>query len=277
MILEGQGIHTNQLNDFLQFRFFLEELHGLAPQFGEFLVHVIREPLGQPVNIKGVTGKPVDGREVSRIGQIRVQPPEHLDDTQRRLGNGFGNVSAGRRYGTDGGKGTFAAVGSETDHPSCSLVELGKPRSQIGGIALFTGHFLKPTGHLSQSFGPPGGGVCHQGYRVTHISIEFRNGNSRINGCFPGGYRHVGGVGDKHRPLHQRLAGLGVFQFRELHKYVCHLVAPLAASDVDYDVRIRPLGQLVLYYGLAAPERSRYSCNAAFRNGEQGIDNPLPS
>ena len=86
---------------------------------------------------------------------------------------------------------------------------------------------------------------------------------------------HVGSVGDQNGTLHQGVAGLGVFQFREFVQNVGHFVAALAAADIDYDIRFRPFCQLVLYYGFAGAERSRYGRNAAFGDGEQGVDDAL--
>ena len=53
------------------------------------------------------------------------------------------------------------------------------------------------------------------------------------------------------------------------------ILASLAATDVNDDFRIRPLGKLVLDDGFTAAERSGNSRNAAARNGEQRIDNAL--
>jgi hypothetical protein len=50
-----------------------------------------------------------------------------------------------------------------------------------------------------------------------------------------GTHRHVRGVGDERRTLHDRV-NLAVFlhgQFGEVHKHLSHLVATLAAADVD--------------------------------------------
>ncbi len=54
--------------------------------------------------------------------------------------------------------------------------------------------------------------------------------------------------------LHQGLAGLGSIQLRELAQNVGHLVSALAAADVNYDIDVRPFGQLVLSDGFAEPK-----------------------
>ena len=46
-------------------------------------------------------------------------------------------------------------------------------------------------------------------------------------------------------------SGTRVFQFRELHQNVRHLVAAFTAADVYYDVGVRPLCKLVLHNRLS--------------------------
>ena len=68
-----------------------------------------------------------------------------------------------------------------------------------------------------------------------------------------------------------------VLQFRELHEHVGHLVAALAATDVDDDVGIGPLGQLVLHDRLAAAKRAGHGGHAALGHREQRVDDALAS
>ena len=76
--------------------------------------------------------------------------------------------------------------------------------------------------------------------------------------------------------FHQGFAGAGVFQLGEFPQHVGHLIAPLAAADINHDFHIGPFGQLMLYHGLAGAEGTGYRGGAAFGDGEQGVDNPLP-
>ena len=62
---------------------------------------------------------------------------------------------------------------------------------------------------------------------------------------------------------------------RELVEHVGHLVAALAAAHVHNDLRVRPLGQLVLHDRLAAAEGAGHGRHTALGDGEQGIDDPL--
>lgn len=57
----------------------------------------------------------------------------------------------------------------------------------------------------------------------------------------------------------------------ELIQNICHLVATLAAADVDDYIRLSPLCKLMLGDGLAASERAGYSRDAAFSYREQRI------
>ncbi len=72
------------------------------------------------------------------------------------------------------------------------------------------------------------------------------------------------------------MLGPWVQQFRQVHKDPCHLVSPLSTADIDYDVRIRPLGKLVLGNGFSGPEASWYACSTTPRQGEEGVYYPLP-
>ena len=61
----------------------------------------------------------------------------------------------------------------------------------------------------------------------------------------------------------------------ELIQNICHLVATLAAADVDDYIRLSPLCKLMLSDGLAASERAGYRRDAALSYREQRIDDAL--
>ena len=86
-----------------------------------------------------------------------------------------------------------------------------------------------------------------------------------------GGHRHVGSVGDEHRAVGQRPAGLGVDQFAKLGQRLGHLVAAFAAANIDDDIGVTPFGQLVLGHGLAGTETAGNGSSAALGDGEHGI------
>ena len=110
-----------------------------------------------------------------------IQSPEYLYDTECGLGHRLGDIAAGRGYGSDCGQGAFPAVFAETNHMTGTLIELSQTASQISGITFLTGHLLQTSGHLTESLGPPGCGVRHQGHRITHITEILCNRDTCIN------------------------------------------------------------------------------------------------
>ena len=110
---------------------------------------------------------------------------------------------------------------------------------------------------------------------IAHVAEIFCDRDARIDGRLTRRHGHIGGVGDEHGALHQRLARLGILEFGKFVENVRHLVAALAAADVDDDVRIRPLGKLVLDDRLAAAEGPGDGRHAAAGDGKERIDDAL--
>ena len=233
------------------------------------------EPGGHRVQIQGVGVQPVDGGEVAAVGQGGVQRPEHLDDAHGGLCHRLGEVAARRRHRTHGSERAGALLRAHAADHAGPLIELGQTGSQIRGVALLTGHLLQTAGHLAQGLSPAGGGVGDDGHVVAHVPEVLGDGDTGVDRRLTGGHGHIGGVGDQHRPLHQAFAGAGVRQLGEFTEHVGHLVAPLAAADVDHDVHVCPLGQLVLHHGLAGAEGPGYGGSAALGDGEHRVDDPL--
>ena len=202
------------------------------------------------------------------VGQRGVQCPEHLDDPHGGLGNRLGQVAARRGHGAHCRQAAPALVGADALHAAGTLVELSQTGGQIRGVAFLAGH-------LTEGLGPAGGRVCDNGHIIAHVAEVLRDGDTGIHRRLTGGHGHIGGVGDQHRPLHQAFAGAGVLQLREFPQNVGHLVAALAAADVNHDVHIGPLGQLVLHHGLAGAEGAGDCRRAALGDGEHGVDDPL--
>ena len=177
---------------------------------------MLGEPGLQGVQVQRVAGQPVHRREVALIGQAGVQSPEHLHNAQGGLRHRLRNVAAGRGYRPDDGQSALSLLAAQGDHPASPFIELSQTAAQIGGVALLAGHLLQTAGHLPQGLCPSGGGVRHQRHRIAHIPEVLRDGDARVDRGLPGRHRHVGGVGDEHRALHQGVAGLGVLQLRKL-------------------------------------------------------------
>ena len=49
------------------------------------LFYVLVEPVTDGADVQRVALQPVNGREMTLVGQLRGQTPEHLDDAQGRL------------------------------------------------------------------------------------------------------------------------------------------------------------------------------------------------
>ena len=64
-------------------------------------------------------------------------------------------------------------------------------------------------------------------------------------------------------------------QLREFHQHVGHLISALAAAHIHDDIRVGPLGQLMLNHGFAAAKGAGHRGHAAPGDGEKGIDDPL--
>ena len=72
------------------------------------------------------------------------------------------------------------------------------------------------------------------------------------------------------------MARFRIDDFRELAQHVRHLIAALAAADVDDDVGVGPLGELVLRAGLPRAKTTWDGRRAAFPDREECVDDALP-
>lgn len=118
----GQGRLTDQLHDFGQIFFLLQDLLDLGTQRHKLLEVLVIEVV-QGAHVLTVGNQPVDRGEVLTLGQLLVQTPEHLHDTEGGGCDGIGEVTTGRRYGTDDGHGALALGVSETLDATGTLVE----------------------------------------------------------------------------------------------------------------------------------------------------------
>ena len=110
---------------------------------------------------------------------------------------------------------------------------------------------------------------------VAHIAVVFRDRDAGVDAGLAGRHRHVGGVGDKHRAFDKRIPALRVLEFRELLQDLRHLVAALAAADVNDNVGVAPFGELVLRNSFSGAEAARDSGGAASGDREEEVDDSL--
>ena len=111
---------------------------------------------------------------------------------------------------------------------------------------------------------------------IAHVAVILGHRDTGVDARLTGRDRHVGGVGDQGSALHDRLTAARIFQHRELLEHLRHLVAALAATDIDDHVDIRPLGQLMLRHGLARAEAARDGAGPATCGRKEKIDHALP-
>src|SRR5699024_6210849 len=109
-LIIGQYVASDQLDDFHQGTFLIEEGHDLVSKIHKIFIDVVFVPGRQVVQILAVAGQPVDGREVSGVCQRLVQSPETADIPFGVHGNRFREVAALGRYGADDGDGSFRTV-----------------------------------------------------------------------------------------------------------------------------------------------------------------------
>ena len=109
-----------------------------------------------------------------------------------------------------------------------------------------------------------------------HVAEVLGDRDAGVDAGLARHHRHVGGVGDDHGALGQPAAGARVVELGQLGEHVGHLVAALAAADVDDHVGVAPLGDLLQQHGLAGAEPARHRGGAAPGDREQHVEHPLP-
>ena len=142
-------------------------------------------------------------------------------------------------------------------------------------IALFTGHFLQTSRHFAERFRPTGSRIGNDRNRVAHIAEILRNRDTRINRSLARRNRHIRGVRNQHRALHQRFSRFGVNQFGKFAQNVGHFVSALTAADIDHKIHVAPFCKLMLNNRLTRAERSRDARRSALCNREQRVDGAL--
>jgi hypothetical protein len=157
-----------------------------------------------------------------------------------------------------------------------SLVERGQRGRQIGGVALLGRQRPGPGRELAQRLGPARGGVGDHDGVVAHVAEVLRHGHAAVDARLAGHHRHVRRVGDDDRALGQRGVGPWVDQLTQVCDDVGHLVAALAASDVDDDVGVAPLRDLLQQHRLARAEPAGHGRRAAPGHRVEQVDDPLP-
>ena len=276
LLVFGKRVPTDELHDFSQLVFVLEDL---ADGFTE--AHELGVDLGVVLAkdsiVVGEGDVPVHGGEVLALGQLLVQAPENLHDSKRGGRDGVREVTTGGRHGTDDRDRALTVGRAEAGDSASAFVELSQLGAQVGGETSIGGHLGETTRDFSEGLGPAGGGVSHHSDVEAHISEVFGQGDARVNGGFTSGDWHVGGVGDQARALHDIIL-LTVDQgleLREFVKHLSHLVTALTTADVDDAIGVGVLGESLRDASLAATEGAWNGASTALHGGEKGVEHAL--
>ena len=208
-----------------------------------------------------------------RVGQLGVERPETADEPARVLRDRLGKIAARRADRADDAD--RAALAGERRDRAAALVKLRQPRRQRGGKTFLGGHFFEPRREFAQRLGPAAGRVGEHGDALAHVAVILGQRDAGVDGDLARGDRHVRGVGDEDRALHQRPAGARVLQFGKFAQHLGHFVAALAAADEHDDFGVGPFGELVLRDRFAGAESAGDRRRAAFADGEKCVNDAL--
>ena len=210
LILIGERILTDQLDNLHLLVLNLENLGGLSTELREFRVVLLVESLKRLQRLSpGI--QPVHRREMLPLGELLIQTPETLDNGQGGGGNGISEITTRRRDGTDNGDGSlplgltlrrkkkletmsiskvnginrwrkggggFRRKTNQSNNTTSTFVERGKTSTQVGGVTGIGRHLSQTTGNLTQSLGPTRSGVSHHSNIVTLITVVLGKGNT---------------------------------------------------------------------------------------------------
>jgi hypothetical protein len=271
-----QGTLSDKLHDLVQLLGIGQQLLDALSESGEFGV-LLLVILVQDVGVLAVRQTGVDRREVLSLGELLVETPEHLDDTESGRGDGIGEITTGRADGTDDAHTAVTLRRSEGLDASSALVEGGELGTEVSGETLVSRHLSETTRKLTKSLSPTGGRVSHHGDVETLVTEVLGNSDTGVDGGLTGCDGHVGGVGDEGRSLHDGLLS-AIDIDRELGEILqdfSHLVSSLTAADVDNDIGVGELGDGLTNDSLAASEGTRDSNSTTLNTGKEGVEHPL--
>ena len=139
LLIFGEGVLTDELDDFSQLIFVLEDLTELLSESHE-LWGLLLVMLGQGSIVVGEGDVPVDGWEMFSLGKFLIQSPEDRHDGEGGGGNWIGEISTWWGDGSDDSDRSLTVWRSKASDTSSSLVELGEGGSQIGWETRISGH-----------------------------------------------------------------------------------------------------------------------------------------
>ena len=152
----------------------------------------------------------------ARLRALDVERPEGLDVALGVARHRLGEV-ARRRADRAHHRHRAGAARQRLDQRG-ALVEVGEPARQVGRIAAFAGQLAEAARHLAQRLGPAAGRVGHQRDVQALVAEVLGDRDRAIDARLACRHRHVRGVGDDHRALHQRPAGARIGRAAETRR-----------------------------------------------------------
>ena len=143
---------------------------------------------------------------------------------------------------------------------------------EIGGERFFARNLFEAAAHFAQRLRPARSGIGKQKHVQSHLAIVFGKRDARIDGSFAGSNRHGRCIADDDRPLHKRLSGARVDEFRKVFDRFNDFARTLAASRDDDDIDFGVAARRMLDNRFTRAERTGYAISSAERNGKKRID-----
>jgi len=276
LLILRQGVLTDELDNLHKIGLDLQDLRETLLQDGVLLGVLVEETL-ERLDVLGERDVPVDGGEMLTLGELLVETPEHLDNGKSGRGNGIGEITTGRRDGTDDSDGTDTVGGTKAFSTSGTLVESGKTGAEVGGVTTIGGHLCQTTTNFTKCLGPSRGGISHHSNVLTLITEVLSDGDTGVDRGLTSSHRHVGCVGNQTSSLHDTflLAIDDGHELGEFHQHLSHFVTALSATDVSDDIRVRELGEGLGNDSLTATEGTGDGAGTTLSGGEEGIQNTL--
>ena len=111
---------------------------------------------------------------------------------------------------------------------------------------------------------------------MAHVAVELGDRRRGIDAGLARHHRHVGGVRQDDRPLHQSAPGSGIDERGELVDQVGEFVAALPAPDVHDDVGVTPLGELLEQHRLSLAEPADHGRGRPPGDRREHVEHTLP-
>ena len=212
LLARRQRVLADDLGHALQARLLVEQREEAPAKLHPLRVAVLVPPRGELRRVLGIGLQGMHGRVEAGLGALHVERPERAHVALGVARHRLREVARGRADGAHHGDG--AAAARQRLDQRRALVELREPRGEVGGIAGFAGQLPEPPRHLAQRLRPAAGGVGHERHVQPLVAEVLGHGDGGIDRGLARGHRHVRGVGDDDRALHELAVGARVDELR---------------------------------------------------------------